>query len=208
MKKVPDFDELVGGEPAGEERERLRRVHELLVDAGPPPELAPELEAGPTLAMMLQRRPGHHRRRLALLAAAVVAVLLVFLGGYITGNRAGTSGAGVAPVRILGLHGTSLAPGAFASLQLQPVDAAGNWPMTLDVSGLPTLPARSYYEVYLVRNGTPWLSCGTFVVAGGRRETTVTLNAPYHLRPGDAWVVTRQLAGTTGHGPDVLRQSA
>jgi len=208
MRKVPDFDELVGGEAAGEERERLRRVHDLLVEAGPPPELAPELEAGPTLAMTLQRQPGHHRRRLSLLAAAVAAMLLVFLGGYIVGNRSGTSNPEVTPVRILDLHGTSLAPEAFASLQLQLVDAAGNWPLTLDVTGLPALPARSYYELYLVRQGTPWLSCGTFEVSGGRHETTVALNAPYRLRPGDTWVVTRQLAGTSGPGPEVLRQSA
>ncbi len=80
--------------------------------------------------------------------------------------------------------------------------------MTLDVTGLPVLPARSYYEVYLVRTGTPWLSCGTFAVAGGRAETTVTLNAPYRLRAGDVWVVTRQLAGAEGPGPAVLRQTA
>lgn len=207
MRKLPDFDELVGDEPAGEERERLRRVHELLVEAGPPPELAPELEAGPTLATTL-RRPGRHGRRLSLLAAAVVAVLVVFLGGYIAGGRSGGSSAGSAPVRTLDLRGTSIAPGASASLQLQPVDAAGNWPMTLDVTGLPALPARSTYEVYLVRKGTPWLSCGTFAVAGGRGETTVTLNAPYRLRAGDVWVVTRHAAGTADPGPTVLTQTA
>ena len=42
--RVPDFDELVGGDVTGDERERLRRAHELLVQTGPPPELSPELE--------------------------------------------------------------------------------------------------------------------------------------------------------------------
>ena len=42
-----DFDELVGAETTGAERERLRGVHELLVEAGPPPELPRELEEGP-----------------------------------------------------------------------------------------------------------------------------------------------------------------
>jgi len=37
--RVPDFDELVGGDVTGDERERLRRAHELLVHTGPPPEL-------------------------------------------------------------------------------------------------------------------------------------------------------------------------
>ena len=35
----PDFDELVGTDLEPDERERLERVHELLLEAGPPPEL-------------------------------------------------------------------------------------------------------------------------------------------------------------------------
>ena len=49
------FDELVGGEPTGDERARLRNVHELLVEAGPPPEIPPEIASGPTLVMTLGR---------------------------------------------------------------------------------------------------------------------------------------------------------
>jgi hypothetical protein len=60
--------------------------------------------------------------------------------------------------------------------------------------------------MYLVRNGKPWGSCGTFVVAR-KQGTTVWLTAPYRLKPGDSWVVTR----TTFHGPEpgrvVLRPS-
>ena len=70
MMRGPDFDELAGEVPA-EERERLLRVHEMLVQAGPPPEIPPELE-GPTLAMTLGKPKRSHRqmqRRLALLAA-------------------------------------------------------------------------------------------------------------------------------------------
>jgi len=47
--RAPDFDELIDGEIDGAERERLRRMHELVLRAGPPPELSPQLEAGPTL---------------------------------------------------------------------------------------------------------------------------------------------------------------
>jgi hypothetical protein len=184
----PNFDELVGPEVEGAERERLRHVHELLVEAGPPPEMTPELEAGPPLALTIgsRRRKMKIRRQVMLLAAAVAVLALAFLGGYLTGNTGGTSAA-----RTLQLSGTPTAPHALASLQLEPKDAAGNWPMKLSVEGLPTLPARSYYEVYLVRHGKPWASCGSFVVAKGARGTTVQLNAPYRLQPGDSWVVTR-----------------
>lgn len=206
MTRHPDFDELVGQEPAGAERERLRRVHELLVAAGPPPELSPQLEAGPTLGMTLARPPrAAWRRRVALLAAAAVAIAVVFLGGFLAANR---GGGGPAAVQTLSLRGTSLAPGALASLRIQPADAAGNWPMRLSVTGLPALPKGGHYEVYLVRGGKPWGSCGTFVVAGRDRGTTVTLNAPYRLQPGDTWVVTRSLPGETGAGQTVLAPSA
>ena len=40
---TPDFDELVGNDLGSEERDRLRRAHELLVAAGPLPELPPSL---------------------------------------------------------------------------------------------------------------------------------------------------------------------
>ena len=63
MTPPPEFEELVGADVGQEERARLQRVHELLVLAGPPPELTPELETGPTLAMTLGRRPARARRR-------------------------------------------------------------------------------------------------------------------------------------------------
>jgi hypothetical protein len=205
VRDGPDFDELVGGEPEGAERERLRRVHELLVAAGPPPEMTPEIESGPTLAMTLsrQRKP---RRRLALLAAAAVAVGLVFLGGYLVGSSG--SGSSTTFVRTIDLRGTSAAPNALASLQLEPGDAAGNWPMKLSVSGLPALPPRAYYAVYLVRKGEPWAPCGWFVAGGAHSGTTVILNAPYELRNGDTWVVTRQVEGSSSPGQPVLRPVA
>jgi len=89
---TPDFDELVGFDVEGPERERLRRVHDLLVQAGPPAEISPELEAGPALALTLGRRRRPKVRRTAMLLAAAVAVLaLAFLGGYLAGNGGGSS---------------------------------------------------------------------------------------------------------------------
>ena len=93
MTRGVDFDELMeGADP--DDRERLRRVHDMLVTAGPPAELPPEIEAGPTLAMTLGRQRSARRvkRRVALLAAAVIILLVAFLAGYITGNDQTVSG--------------------------------------------------------------------------------------------------------------------
>jgi hypothetical protein len=202
MRK-PDFDELVGLDVEHSERERLRRVHELLIEAGPPAELPPELEAGPTLAMTFGGRVREHRthRRTMLLAAAVVVLALAFLGGYIAGNRGG----GVAGARTLKLAGTSADPAALASLRIEPADEAGNWPMQLNVTGLPKMPPHGYYAVFLVRNGKIWAPCGTFVVAGAKQGTSVHLNAPYKLKHGDSWVITKQMPGSNEPGTVVLR---
>ena len=205
MTREPDFDELVGPDVEPGERERLRRVHELLLQAGPPPELSPEIESGPTLAMTLgRRRPGQIRRRVLLLAAAIVVVALAFLGGYLAGNRGG----GLASAKTLRLAGTTLDPSALASLRIEPVDEAGNWPMQLDVTGLPKMPPHGYYAVFLVRNGKIYAPCGTFVVAGTDRGTSVHLNAPYEIQAGDSWVVTKQMPGHAEPGPVVLRPAA
>jgi len=199
MTPPPEFEEIVGADVEAAERARLARVHSLLLQAGPPAELSPELEAGPTLGMTLARRPVTVRRRVMLLAAAVAIVALVFVGGYIAGNGGGTASA-----EVLKLTGTPAAPHALASLQIEHVDAGGNWPMRLSVTGLPRLSAHSYYEVFLVRHGKPYAPCGSFKVAVGR-PTTVQLNAPYRLHHSDTWVVTRQTPGSHEPGAVVLR---
>jgi hypothetical protein len=200
--RPPDFDELIGPDVEQAERARLRAVHDLLVQAGPPAELSPELEAGPTLALTMQRRQRRGGRRVLLLAAAVALVAMAFLAGYITGNGKGD---GLSAGTTMSLVGTKAAPGALASLRIQPADAAGNWPMKISVTGLPMLPPHGYYTVYLVRNGKPFAPCGFFVISARDRGTSVWLNAPYKLQPHDTWVVTKQLPGNHEAGPVVLR---
>ena len=200
--RPPDFDELIGPDVEQAERARLRAVHDLLVQAGPPAELSPELEAGPTLALTMQRRQRRGGRRVLLLAAALALVAMAFLAGYITGNGKGD---GLSSGTTMSLVGTKAAPGALASLRIQPADAAGNWPMKISVTGLPKLPPHGYYTVYLVRNGKPFAPCGYFVISGPDRGTSVWLNAPYKLQPRDTWVVTKQLPGHHEAGPVVLR---
>jgi hypothetical protein len=204
MTRLPKFEDLVGPDLDRSEQERLRRVHDLLLQAGPPPELSPEIEGGPTLAMTLGRPRRKRARSVMLLAAALTLVTLAFLAGYLTGNGDN----GVSAGHTLSLVGTKAAPGALASLRVEDADAAGNWPMALSVTGLPKLPPRGYYTVYLLRNGKPYAPCGTFVVTGKAQGTAVRLNAPYELHEGDTWVVTRQLPGHHDAGPVVLRPRA
>jgi len=207
VTRVPDFDELVGPEVPAAERERLRGVHELIVQAGPPPELSPEVESGPTLAMTLgrEKRERQVKHRVALLAAAVALVAIVFLGGYIVGN---SKTGGEAPARVLELTGTQAAPNALASLRISHADPAGNWPMQLTVTGLPKLPSQDYYVVFLVRDGKPWAPCGAFNVLGTSHGTTVHINAPYELKKGDTWEVMRYTQGGEKPGPVVLAPTA
>jgi hypothetical protein len=127
-----------------------------------------------------------------LLAAAIAAAVfgVGFLTGAVTHGSSSTSAA-----IVVTMHGTPAAPNALASIRLQEVDSAGNWPMRLTVQGLPKLPGGGYYELYLTRHGSLAASCGTFTVGGGR--TVVSLNAPYKLSRFDGWVVTRHLPGRT-----------
>lgn len=204
MNREPGLDELIGAEETGAERQRLQHVHELLLQAGPPPELTPELEAGPTLALTLgrSRRRPVKRRALVLLAATLV-LALVFFGGYAVGNGGGGNGLSSSNATFIPLKGTKAAPNARASLEVwRPRN--GNWPMKLTVVGLRKLPLPRYYEVYVIRDGQILGSCGTFRVEGPQ-GVQVHLNAPYPLKHGDTWVVTRQGAGGAEPGTTVLR---
>jgi hypothetical protein len=203
VNRTPNLDELVGADTTGSERERLQHVHDLLLEAGPPPELSPELEAGPNLKMTVGKRRRVVKQRALLLLAASLALLLIFLGGYAVGNHGGTDKSTTAVT--LQLSGTSAVPrGVRASLEVWH-RRDGNWPMTLTAVGLPKLPPHNYYEVYLIRDGQLSGSCGTFRVTNTHRAVTVSLNSPYTLEKGDSWIVTRPGAGGVEPGTTVLR---
>ena len=175
------FDELVGEIDDERERERLRRVHELLLSVDAPPERSPTLGAAalPKPALLQPRR---HGRVLALLAAALAVA--AFGAGYLAGGR------DAAPERVITMGGTGSERDATASIELLPQDKAGNWPMRVLVRRLaPSRDRSDFYELWLTENGKPLASCGRFIVAGGL--TTVTLTVPYGLRRYDGWVVTR-----------------
>lgn len=179
MTRPPDFDDLLDGvelEPG--ERERLRGVHDLLVAAGPPPELSPALQPGGERERTDNVYPLFPRRRWAAVAALAAAFALATFGaGYLVGDR------GPAVDRVVVMAGTQLAADARASLEVLEIDEAGNWPMELTVRGLP--PGR--YELWLTRDGELAAPCGVFAVSGA--ETRVPLNAPYKLKQFDEWVI-------------------
>lgn len=195
-----DFDDLVGTDVPGAERERLRGVHELLVQAGPPAELPAGLQSAPSPREL---RPRRVRRRALLLAAAVtvLTVGVTFSVGYAVGSRSTAT----SPLHEqLALKGTSAAPQARATLDVSQ-EVGGNWPMTLYVRGLPRAAAPTYYVVWLVRQGQLVAPCGSFVVSKPSNPLTLQLNAPYSLEQGDTWIVTRQQYGRHAARTTVLR---
>jgi hypothetical protein len=204
MSRVPDFDDLVGSDVPQEERDRLRRAHELLVEAGPPAELGPEMEAVPwpdeaLMPLGLTRRPVRKRSPLMLAASIATAGLL----GFVIGQASNSSSTNIAAQRVVKLTGTVLAKDGRATLEIGSKDSHGNWPMVLHVTGLRSLPAGGYYDLFLSRNGKPIALCGTFNVRAG--ETVVRMNAAYELKRFDGWIVTRQQPGEHEPTDVVLR---
>ena len=193
MTRTPDFDELIGDDVSGEERARLRRVHDLIVAAGPPPELSPGLRRAPAPpGAVVKFLPRRRRATWAVLAAALAAAS--FGGGYLAGDggdgRPQAVGAPLDPVRVVRLRGTEAAPNAVAVVRLGKTNEAGNWSMLVTVEGLRHLPEGDYYTLYMLKNGRRVVACGTFNVAGGSDKTTVRLNAAYSLEEFDGFSVT------------------
>lgn len=185
MSGGPEFDDLVARDVPADERERLRRVHDLLVEAGPPPELPEGLQPVPD-EERANVYPLFPKRRWAAVAALAAALAAATFGvGYLVGDREATA----EPARVVVMNGVS-ASAARASLAVYDVDEAGNWPMELTVRGLPPLPAGETYELWLTKNGKLAEPCGVFAVGSG--TTVVPLTAPYRLRDFDGWVVVRQ----------------
>jgi hypothetical protein len=180
--RTPDFDELIG-DVDGVERERLRRAHELLVAAGPPPEMPLTLASPPAVV------PRRRRVALALLAAALAAA--AFAGGWFT---RGDSGDAFEVRREVLMHGTANAPVASGSLSLGYPDAHGNWEMLVSVRGLRPLPQGGSYVLLLTKDGKPIVTCGTFNV-GPSGEARVRLGASYRLSEFDGWVVRPYVHG-------------
>ena len=175
--RVPDIAEILD-ELSPSEQERLRSVHELLLQAGPPPELPPQLASPPRPdAGRVISFP--RRYRATVIAAAAAAAVILFGVGYGIGHSRADE-----PAFTVAMTGSS---GARAELAVFDADSAGNWPMKLKVRGLQPLPSARRYELWLTKGGRLVQPCGTFAVGGD--VTEVPLNAPYRLRSFDGWVV-------------------
>jgi len=199
------FEDLVGTEGLSREEEaRLRRMHELLVAAGPPPDLSPDLtlppvpteEADPPeVAFLLRRRRGR------VLVLALAATLAAFVGGYSFGHSKGKPSA-FTSIRTVAMHGPS-GGASHGVINIAEKDSVGNWPMLLEVSGLPQqAKPSSYYELWLTHNGKAVAPCGSLRV--NANTTRVRLSVPYALKNFDGWVVTTQDPDRNGLGSVVL----
>jgi hypothetical protein len=185
-----DLDGLIAASPPGRQRERLRRAHDFLVQAGPLPELPiPLLQAPPVAIRVLHLAPVRARRRgHVLLGGLAAALVLTAAGGAYVLSSAPTE-----TIRgVVAMRATAAAPRAHAVLTVGARDRAGNLPISLRVRGLPALPAGSFYEMYLTDKGRFVGGCGVFRTDGG--TTVVRLSVPYRLGEYSGWIITRQHA--------------
>ena len=170
---TPEFDELVGNDLDASERARLEHVHELLVAAGPPPDVF--------AVRPIELRP--RRRRGAVLAiAAALAVAAFALGAALERPSVDF---------VVTMDGVGAFSGASASLTVFELDAAGNWPMEIEARGLPPSTSGRPYEVWLTRNGKLAALCGSFL-ADDQGWAAVPMNAPYRFTDFDGWVVVEE----------------
>jgi hypothetical protein len=189
MTNEPDFRYLVGGEGRPDELDRLRRVHDMLVAAGPPPELSPAVAHPP--AVEESKVLAFKRRRPATVFALAAALAAAFVIGYaVADKRTSFSASTVVP-----MHGIGRLVAARADIKIGSHDSGGNYPLEMTVQGLPHLPKGGWYELLLSTHGHPTLTCGDFAVNGS--PTTFRLSVPYDLtnlgrnHRYDGWVVVR-----------------
>jgi len=194
VTRPPDFDELMEGVENPEERERLRRVHDLLVASGPPPELSAALASpqSPPAEDDVQDEWLPQRRLGAGLLVGFAALAAAFGIGYLVGDREPDSRPTADPApagRVISLRPSDQNNTAGASIRLGRKGTDGNWPMTLTVRGLDHLSAGNYYALALTKKGKPVVTCGTFNVSPSG-ATTIRMIAAYDLKNFDGWVIT------------------
>ncbi len=178
MSDAPNFRDLVGEGLPPAEQERLERVHEMLIAAGPPPELPPELQEVPDeRGNVRELEPtGLPRRRVgAALALAAAIALIAFLGGYVAANKNTNAFESVKTVALTSNQ-------AQATVRFGARDANGNTPMLVKVEGLKKLSGADYYVLYMTKSSKPVAVCGSFNVRGPQ---ATTLRFPVAYDPSD-----------------------
>ena len=186
MSRHPDFHDLVGNDLEPGERERLERVHDMLIAAGPPPELPQELAEPPRPEGKLVELARRRLRTGLVLAAAIV--LAAFAVGYLLGARGEGSSPASFTAEKTAVLGSS--PDRLAVVRIGQIDKDGNRPMEVSVDGLDRLKDGDYYTLFMTRNGKPIVTCGTFNV-GKDGVTTVRLSVAYDLERFDGLMLAR-----------------
>jgi hypothetical protein len=195
VSRGPDFRDLVGDELSPDEEARLRRAHDLLVAAGPPPELPQKLAEPPTPQGQLVSLAQKRLRTGLVLAAALV--LAAFALGYLIGAGNDGSGSGFEPVQtaVLGKSG-----GRLAVVRIGHTDDNGNTPMLVTLEGLDHLPDGDYYTLFMTRGGKPIATCGTFNVDDDK-TTSVRLNVGYEIDRFDGLMLAEWRRDTRADKP-------
>jgi len=183
--RTPDFDDIVGTEGTPEELAELRQVHNLLISAAPPPEVARAVRKAP------RRRPALARGWAAAALGFAAVLASVTAGLAVLGPFGHEGDARQAFSR--SMHGIGTAAAADAVLKVGSEDASGNRTIRMAVHSLPSL-RRGYYTLYLTEKGEPLVACGVFRT-GATCNATVSMNAPADLAEYDGWIVSAVVPG-------------
>jgi hypothetical protein len=183
MREPPDLRDLVGDEVPESELERLRRADALLRAVPAPPAEVPESMTRAVTRVAGQPSRLWTRRRTAVSLAFAAALSALFFG---LGSWAG--GDDFDQRDTIAMRATEAAKGATAMIRMGDPDESGNWPLRLEVEGLPELPEGGYYLLWLAEDGEYGVACGSFRV--GKGQTDVEWDVSYRLEGYDAWVIT------------------
>ena len=181
VSRPPHFGDLVGNDLSPAERERLERVHDMLVAAGPPPELPQELAEAPRPQGRLVELARHRLRTGLVLAAALVIATFAF--GYFLGARGeDSSPAAFTPDKtaVLGKSADRL-----AVVRIGERDENGNWPMVVTVEGLDHLSGGDYYTLFMTRKRKAGRDRAEPSTSARRASTTVRFSVAYDLERFD-----------------------
>ncbi len=187
---TPDFDDLVGEGGSSEERDELRRVHELLIASTPPPSLSPPRRSASQIRLSISRS-----RAIGGIGLAVAASVAI---GLVIGSTFARGGFQTGFTRPM--HGVGSATAASAVIKVGKEDGNGNRPLLMSVRALPTISKSGWYRLYLTKKGKPVVLCGIFQT-GKAGNAQVSMNAPADLGEYDGWIVT---ALAPGHARRVL----
>jgi hypothetical protein len=201
----PDFDQLVDlTDLSPEDEARLRRMHSMLVEAGPPQELPAAIGRAPATDGSVVSLASRRRRPVVALGIAAAVAVACFGGGYLLANQAHSNKGAIHVVRVVPMQGVR---NSEASLRVGSADGNGNWPLQLTVNGLKPLQDDSRYYLMVVQgNGKRPIFCGSFEVSG-KGATTVTFNVAYKIKPDTKWIVTKMAPGMKYPGHVVMTTS-